>query len=346
MSFLYKDCNVLVIGGAGFVGSNLVIELLNNDVNRVVIIDNLISSNVENVPKSDRVEFIKGSITDDNILKNIDDKYDYIFHLATFHGNQNSIFDPLKDHENNTLTTLKLLETIKNFKKIKKLVYASAGCTVAQKTYDSPDETTEDDPVSLYLDSPYQISKIIGEFYLNYYSNRYGVPTVKARFQNVYGPREVLGAGEWRGTTSTIWRNVIPTFVYKIINDQEIDLDNNGENTRDFIYVSDLVEGLLLCGFSGKNSEVYNLASGVETSIKELADTIYDITEKDQNFNLRERREWDHSGRRFASTQKAYKHLGFKAKTSLIEGLVQTIEWTKNNIDLINQSIDNHNGNY
>jgi UDP-glucose 4-epimerase len=339
---MYNNSNVLVIGGAGFVGSNLVNALLNVEVNKITIIDNLLSSNRENIPDSVIVDFIEGSIADDSVLSEIHDEYDYIFHLATFHGNQNSIFDPLSDHQNNTLTTLKLLERIKSFKNLKKLVYASAGCTVAQKTYDSPIETYEDDPVSLYLDSPYQISKIIGEFYLNYYHKKYGLPVVKARFQNVYGPGEILGAGKWRGTISTIWRNVTPTFIYKILNDQPIELDNEGENTRDFIFVEDLVDGLLLCGSRGKASAVYNLASGVETTIKKLADTIYDITNKSPNYILKQKRDWDHSGRRFGSTKKAQDQLGFKAKVNLREGLLLSIDWTYKNMDHIVASIEKH----
>ena len=339
---MYKNCNILVIGGAGFVGSNLIRVLLNNEVNYITIIDNLLSSNKENIPDSAIINFIEGSITDDTLLLEIKDEFDYIFHLATFHGNQNSIHDPLMDHQNNTLTTLKLLERIKNFKKLKKLVYASAGCTVAQKTYDSPEETFEDDPISLYLDSPYQISKIIGEFYLNFYNNHYGLPVVKARFQNVYGPGEILGAGEWRGTISTIWRNVTPTFIYKILNNETIELDNEGKNSRDFIYVDDLVEGLLLCGLNGVDSEVYNLASGVETTIKTLADNIYHITEKKPNYVFKGKRPWDHSGRRYGSTRKASEQLGFEASTSLNEGLKRTIDWTKDNFDLINSAIKSH----
>lgn len=339
---MYKKSNILVVGGAGFVGANLVNALIHHEVNKVVIVDNLLSSNIENIPKSPAVNFIYGSITDDKVLSKLHDEFDYIFHLATFHGNQNSMYDPLMDHENNTLTTLKLLEKIKGFKRLKKFIYSSAGCTVAQKTYDSPEETTEEDPISLYLDSPYQISKIIGEFYLNYYYKQYGTPIIKARFQNVYGPGEILGAGEWRGTISTVWRNVTPVFIYKVINDQPLELDNEGENTRDFIYVSDLVEGLLLCGTEGRVSEVYNLASGVETSIKVLSEHIYAITNKPANYVLREKRSWDHSGRRFGSTEKARNELGFTAKTSLYEGLEKTIQWTQKNIEYIEKSISRH----
>ncbi len=115
------------------------------------------------------------------------------------------------------MTTLKLYERIKAFQRIRRVVYSSAGCTVAEKTFDEASETKEDAAVSLYLDSPYQISKIIGELYSNYYFKQYRLPVVKARFQNVYGPGEILGAGVWRGTPATVWRNVVPTFIYRAL---------------------------------------------------------------------------------------------------------------------------------
>ena len=103
------------------------------------------------------------------VLKSIKDEYDYVFHLATYHGNQSSIFFLFKDHENNTLTTLKLFEILCKFKNIKKVVYSSAGCSVAKKTFDEAVATTEESPIEINMDSPYSISKLIGEFYSNYY---------------------------------------------------------------------------------------------------------------------------------------------------------------------------------
>ena len=186
--------------------------------------------------------------------------------------------DPLADHENNTLTTLKLYERIKNFSNLKRVVYSSAGCTVAEKTYDKAEATQEDAPVSLYLDSPYQISKIIGELYSNYYFQQHQLPVVKARFQNVYGPGEILGAGRWRGTPATVWRNVTPTFVYRGLKGMPLTVENEGIATRDFIFVDDIVRGLMLCATKGTAGEVYNLANGVETSILELATTVNELT--------------------------------------------------------------------
>lgn len=338
----FRDQKILVVGGTGFVGSNLVKELLRHSPEEVLVVDNLLSSERESVPDHPSIRFIEGSIADDDILKRLPNDLDYVFHLATYHGNQNSIANPLADHENNTLTTLKLYERIKAFKRIKKVVYSSAGCTVAEKTFDQAKPTTEDKPVSLYLDSPYQISKIIGEFYSNYYFMRHGLPVVKARFQNVYGPREILGAGRWRGTSATVWRNVIPTFVYKALRQEALPVENGGIATRDFIYVEDIVQGLMLCAIKGKPGEVYNLASGVETSILELAHVINELTDNSSSLDLRPARKWDRSGKRVGSTVKAKREIGFEAKVPLREGLIRTIAWTRENLPFIDACIKKH----
>ena len=334
--------SILVIGGAGFVGSNLVRTLIPLSPDGITVVDNLLSSEKSNVPGSTLVTFIDGSITDDKILESLSDDFDYVFHLATYHGNQSSIHDPLADHENNTLTTLKLYERIKGFARLKKVVYSSAGCTVAEKTFDVAHATAEDEPVSLYLDSPYQISKIIGELYSNYYFKRHGLPVVKARFQNVYGPGEILGAGKWRGTPATVWRNVTPTFIYRAIKGMPLTVENGGVATRDFIYVDDIVHGLMLCATCGISGEVYNLASGTETSILDLATTINHLTGNTAPFDFHPQREWDRSGKRFGSTEKAHRELGFKARVSLQEGLVGTIDWTRQNLAFIDSCIRKH----
>ncbi|MEW5735390.1 MAG: NAD-dependent epimerase/dehydratase family protein [Thermodesulfobacteriota bacterium] len=338
----FTNASILVVGGAGFVGSNLVRKLLTFDPRKVLVVDNLMSADKKNLPESDKLTFIEGSITDDRVLARVKDEHEYVFHLATYHGNQSSIHDPLADHENNTYTTLKLCERIRDFKKIKKVVYSSAGCTVAEKTFDTAKATQEEAPVSLYLDSPYQISKIIGEFYFNYYFRQYGMPVVKARFQNVYGPGEILGAGQWRGTPATVWRNVTPTFVYRALKHMPLTLENEGIATRDFIYVTDIVDGLLACAAKGGRGEVYNLASGVETSIRELADTINRLAKNPTPAKLLPKRAWDHSGKRFGATEKAQKELGFQAKMGLEQGLTETIAWTEKNLGLIEACMAAH----
>jgi len=338
----FKGQKILVVGGAGFVGSNLVRALLQASPSEIVVVDNLLSAEKENLPDHPAISFVEGSIADDAVLAESVDDLDYVFHLATYHGNQNSIHDPLADHENNTLTTLKLYEKIKGFQEIKKVVYSSAGCAVAEKTFDEAQATTEDAPVSLYLDSPYQISKIVGEFYSNYYYRQYGLPVVKARFQNVYGPGEILGAGKWRGTPATVWRNVTPTFVYCAIKQMPLIVENRGIATRDFIYVDDVVRGLVLCAIAGVAGEVYNLASGVETSILELATLVNQLTKNSTPIQFGPKRDWDRSGKRFGSTEKSRHKLGFEAKVAIREGLQKTIEWTKAHPELIARTMAKH----
>jgi UDP-glucose 4-epimerase len=338
----FKNQSILVVGGAGFVGSNLVHQILEQNPREIIVVDNLLSSDVSNIPADPRVQFVFGSITDDRILQNLPNDLDYAFHLACYHGNQSSIANPLADHDNNTLTTLKLFERLKDIKSLKKVVYAAAACAVAEKTYDIPTATTEDQAVTLYHDSPYSISKIIGELYGNYYFERHQLPFVKARFSNVYGPREILGAGQWRGTVHTVWRNVTPTFIWRSMNGEALPLDNGGNASRDFIFVEDMARGLMACALKGRAGEIYNLATGKETSILELATLINEFTGNQTPLDLRPARDWDRSGKRFASTEKSERELEFVAQVSVREGIRRTVDWTKANVDQIKRSIAKH----
>lgn len=339
----FDGTRILVVGGAGFVGSNLVKMILSAaEPATVVVVDNLLSAERVNVPDHSSVTFVEGSITKDAVLNIVDDTYDYIFHLATYHGNQSSIENPLADHENNTLTTLKLMNHVKNFNRLKKLVYSSAGCAVAEKTFDQARATTETDPISLVQDSPYSISKVIGEFYSVYFNRQHGLPVVRARFQNVYGPGEILGAGQWRGTAATVWRNVTPTFIYKAIKGVKLPVENQGVASRDFIYVDDVCRGLIACALSGHEGDVYNIASGHETTILELAALINELTGNNAGIDYLPKRPWDHSGRRFGSTEKSLKELGFAVEVPLKEGLVRTVEWTRRNMDYVDKCVGRH----
>jgi nucleoside-diphosphate-sugar epimerase len=338
----FSGKNILVSGGAGFVGGNLVRALLDAKPARITIVDNLLSAERSNVPSRPEVRFIEGSIADDRVLAQIADEEAYVFHLATYHGNQSSIADPIADHDNNTLTTLKLFEHLGRFQRTQRVVYSSAGCTVAEKTYDEAAATTEEGPVSLWHDSPYQISKLIGEFYANFYFMRHKLPVVKARFQNVYGPREILGAGKWRGTPATVWRNVVPTFAYRALKKMPLQLENGGIATRDFIYVDDIVRGLILCAVRGKPGEVYNLASGVETSIRDLAEAIVRLAETQTPIEIAPARDWDRSGRRFGSTKKSSSELGFGAEVDLQRGLQETLAWMRAEMPMIDACIARH----
>jgi nucleoside-diphosphate-sugar epimerase len=186
------------------------------------------------------------------------------------------------------------------------------------------------------------MSKIFGEFYSVYYHKQHALPTVRARFQNVYGPGEILGAGRWRGTPATVWRNVTPTFIWKAMHDEPLPLENEGIATRDFIFVEDVAHGLAACALRGKPGDVYNIASGVETSIRRLAELIIELTGGKGGLRMMPRRDWDNSGKRFGSPVKAERELGFRATTLLEEGLARTVAWTRENAQLIRETIGKH----
>jgi len=342
MTDIWEGATALVVGGAGFIGSNLARKLIDSGVLKIHIIDNLLSSERENLPRNDRVVFWEGSIADDAILEKLEDRFDYVFHLATYHGNQSSIYDPLADHTNNLLTTLKLFNTIRSFQRLKRVVYSGAGCAVAKKTSGRARPTRETDPISLEMDSPYSISKIVGEFYAVYFHKQHGLPTVRARFQNVYGPGEILGAGRWRGTPATVWRNVTPAFIYKALRKEALPLEKGGTTSRDFIYVDDIVNGLMRCASHGTRGGVYNLASGRETTIARLSELINRLTGNETPPEHLPGRDWDRSGRRFGSTEKAREEIGFVAQVDLSDGLSRTIEWTRKNMGWIEACIEKH----
>jgi nucleoside-diphosphate-sugar epimerase len=328
----------VVIGGAGFVGSWVVDEILKDPSTRVTIIDNLISSEKWNISTDPRVTFIEGSAANINVLESIQSNVDFVYQLACFHGNQNSMARPLEDFENGLKTTLVTLEWVKQNHPNARVIYAGAGCAVAEKTWDAPVPTAEKDSTSLLHDSPYSISKITGEMYCSYYALQHSIDVVRVRFQNVYGPREILGAGVWRGTDSTIWRNVVPTFIYRTIKSQSIDVNPNA--SRDFIYVEDLVSGIFLAKEKGQSGHVYNLGSGNEVMISELAEKIIKETSSKSKYEANYSRPWDRSGRRLASIEKTKNEIGFTTHTSIDEGISKTVDWFKNNLDLIEKCIN------
>jgi nucleoside-diphosphate-sugar epimerase len=334
---------LLVVGGAGFVGSRLVRRVLADEPESVLVVDNLLSSERENLPDDPRVELREASIADDDVLDELPTELDVVFHLATYHGNQSSLADPLADHDNNLITTLKLYDRLTRLGRVGRVVYSSTGCALAEKSTYEAREVVEDEPVSLDFDTPYQISKVVGEMYSVFYARAHDLPVVRARFQNVYGPGEVLGAGRWRGTPATIWRNVTPTFVYRAIRGLPLQIHGDGSSSRDFIYVDDVVEGLLHCaGTPGVEGDVFNLASGVETPIGDLARSIVALTGGSSSVEFIPQRDWDRSLARLGSPKKSRERLGFEARTSLDDGLRATIGWTRENLDFVEQCMAKH----
>jgi nucleoside-diphosphate-sugar epimerase len=310
----------LVTGGSGAIGSQLVRRLLADGAPRVVVVDDLSSGYDWLLPADPRVEFVRADVR--QILDlGLDLPGAEVYLLAAFFANQNSVDHPLDDLATNgagTLTSLMWAERTG----AARVVYASAGCSIAGHDVDGP--IREDLPVSLHLDTPYQITKALGEFYCNYFHPR--VPTVRCRFFNSFGPGEVPGH----------YRNVIPNFIWRALHDEPLVITGTGHETRDFIYVDDLVDGLVRCARTpAAAGEAFNLGTGVETTVLDLATAVIELTGSSSRIEYAPRRAWDHSLRRQASIDKARTVLGLAPAVSLRDGLARTIAWFRAEYDRI-----------
>ncbi len=319
----YSDRTIIITGGAGCIGSNLTRALLQEGAAKIIVVDDLSASEQWNVPSDHHVELLEGSVLDDEILHAaFSEKPDYVFHLAAQFANQNSVDHPDTDLLVNGLGTLKVLQHANNAK-VRRFVFASSGCSVYGN---SPSLPVREDFISLRLDSPYQITKLLGELYCNFFHDHYGLPTVNARFFNVYGPGEIPGR----------YRNVIPNFIFWAMNGLPLPITGTGEETRDFTYVSDVVNGILSCGLEkAAIGEAINLASGVETQVGEIANAINSLVGNPVGVTRAPRRIWDKVQRRCASIEKARKFLGYEPRVSMERGLQLTVDWFRKNPERI-----------
>jgi nucleoside-diphosphate-sugar epimerase len=317
--------NVVVTGGAGAIGSRLVRRLLDAGAQSVVVVDDLSSGYEFLLPDDPRVQFCKADVVDIDML-DITSTHPHVFHLAAFFANQNSVDHPEEDLHTNGLGTLVTLMWAKD-RGAKRLVYASAGCSIAGHGIDAP--IREDMPVSLDLDTPYQITKALGEFYCNYF--RKDVSTVRCRFFNSYGPGEVPGN----------YRNVIPNFIWRALHDQPLIITGTGDETRDFIYVDDLVDGLMRSASTpDAHGDAFNLGTGVQTKVIDLAKMIIAECKSKSAIEYTARRPWDNSTHRQADIGKAKSTLGFAPAVKIEEGIARNVAWFRENYDAIKKATE------
>jgi len=321
----YKGKNVLITGGAGCIGSNLTKALINAEANKIIVLDDLSAAEKWNIPIDSKVLFVEGSIVDDEVLKRVFSmKLDYVFHLAAHFANQNSVDNPETDLEINGLGILKVLEYA-HLSKVSKFVFASSGCSVYGSQAPLP---LKEDFVSLHLDTPYQITKLLGELYCNFFYNYYGLPVAIARYFNVYGPGEIPGA----------YRNVIPNFTWWALHKKPLPITGTGDETRDFTFVDDIVDGTLRIGVVPEAvGEAFNLASETETKIIDIANMINELTGNSSGIKLTQRRDWDQITRRRASIEKARKILGYAPKVKIKDGIQKVYSWIVANRDIIEE---------
>ncbi len=311
----FKDSVVLVTGGAGCVGSNLVRRLSELDAKKVIILDDLSSAYEWNIPRGKNVQFIHGSILDDEMLRRaFKERPQYVYHLAAHFANQNSVDNPEKDLVVNGLGILKVLEHAQ-LVNVERFVYSSSGCGVYGLESKMP---FEEHDISISLHTPYQVTKLLGELYTNYFHNLYELPIVNARFFNVFGPGEVPGR----------YRNVIPNFMYWAMNKQPLPITGDGSETRDWTFVGDIVNGLLAMGVEEKAiGQAINLGSSREHRVVDMANMVNELTGNEAGIKFVERRDWDVKKRLLSSTDKARAILGYEPQTAFEDGLELTHAW-------------------
>ncbi len=324
----YEEKTILITGGAGCVGSNLSRKLSEMNVEKVIIFDNLSSAYEWNIPQAENIQFIHGDILNDEDLKRVfKEKPDYIFHLAAHFANQNSVDNPEKDLMVNGVGILKVLQ-YSQLMGVERFVYSSSGCGVYGLESKMP---FKEHDISINLHTPYQVTKLLGELYTNYFHNLYDLPIVNARFFNVYGPGEVPGK----------YRNVIPNFFYWAMNNQALPITGDGTETRDWTYVDDIVNGLISMGVvEDAIGEAINLGSGHDHHVKDMAEIVNGLTDNISGIKYTKRRDWDAKTCLLSSITKAHDILGYKPKTGFEDGLENTYKWFVNNWENIDKSAE------
>ncbi len=305
----------VVTGGAGFIGSNLVEELANRGT-EVVILDDLATGKMENITnllKSAQVKFIKGSVTNLELLKSIFNDVDCVFHQAAIPSVQRSVEDPRVTNEVNVNGTLNVLFAAKECG-VEKVVYASSS-----SVYGDTPELPKREDMKPNPKSPYAVSKLTGEQYCTVFEAVYGLKTVCLRYFNVYGPKQ---------DPASEYAAVIPRFITRVLAEKPPIIYGDGEQTRDFTFVKDVVHANILALASERGEGVFNIASGSRISLNELAHRIIKMTDNDLKPIYTETRKGDikHS---LADVSLAKEEIGYECEYSLEKGLKKTIEYFK-----------------
>jgi UDP-glucose 4-epimerase len=301
----------LITGGAGAIGSNLARELISRG-HEVTVLDDLSSGYRDLVPQQAR--FIEGSITDDKALAAAFElSPNYVIHAAALFANQNSVEHPQDDLTINGLGLVKVLERCVSGA-VRKVLFCSSSCVYGGKA------VMREDDLDLRPDTPYAITKWLGERYLRYWVDYYRLNAVAVRLFNIYGPGERPGR----------YRNVIPNFFDLAMRGEPLVITGTGEETRDFTFTGDAVAGMLgAIEAETTPGDIFNIGSGHATRIGDLAAKINALTGNRAPVRFVPRREWDHVPHRACDNARARQVFGFAPRVTLDEGLKQTLTWLK-----------------
>ncbi len=312
---LIKGKRFAVTGGTGFIGSNIVIELVRNN-NEVVVIDNLLTGNFNNLTGvMDMIRFVEGDIQDLDLLKREFIDIDYVLHQAALPSVPRSVDDPIASNQNNVDGTLNVLVAARDAG-VKRVVYAASSSAYGNSPSLTKKEDMKPDPLS-----PYAITKLVGEQYCKVFYELYGLETVSLRYFNVFGPHQ---------DPNSQYAAVIPKFITAMLNDESPVIFGDGEQSRDFTYIQNNVDAnLLACEVAGVAGKMFNIASGKRITLNQLIATLNEIIGKNLEPIYTKPRSGDimHS---LADITLAREILGYKPRYGFEDGLKNTVEWFDN----------------
>jgi UDP-glucose 4-epimerase len=312
---------ILVSGGAGFIGSHIVDRLISEDI-EVTVIDNLHTGYLKNIKRNRRrkeLHFVRGDVRDFNLVRSAVKDIDAVFHEAAFVDVALSVENPVLTNEVNVDGTLNILKASLDLG-VKRFIHASSAA-VYGSTLRS--QKREDDPLN--PTSPYGVSKLTAENYARLFNHLYGMETVSLRYFNVYGPRQSFNI-------CSAYGGVIALCVNRLLRNTPPIIYGDGEQTRDFVYVQDIVEAnMLALNTKDAVGETFNLGSGTSTSINKIAELLKGLTNKENLRNIYSDPRPGDIRHGYADISKARKLLGYNPKFSIKEGLTELLNWYAKN---------------
>ncbi|HBC9226996.1 NAD-dependent epimerase/dehydratase family protein [Staphylococcus epidermidis] len=303
---------ILITGGAGFIGSHLA-EFYDSNSYEVFILDNLETGKRENVHFIDEKHFFNESVTNQLFIENLIKKYqfDIVIHLAAVVNVVDTINNPITSHKVNIKGTLDILEANKKFNSnLKKFIFASSAAI-----YGNTDSLPKQVESFINPESPYAIEKYAGEQYTKLYFNLYNLPTTSLRFFNIFGPRQ---------DPSSPYSGVISIMNEKFKNNEKFTFFGDGNQTRDFVYVKDLVQAIdIVIQNDNTKGHIYNLGTGIPSSLKDIFDNFTNIFDKQIEYNHSIERKGDikHSYANIDSLSS----LGYKPEYTIEKGLLEYV---------------------